>query len=271
VLEAALGAPKIRSVVRAFALLKGFRSSDEWLTSAELSRRANIAESSGHRLIQTLVDTGALLRGANNRFRPGMILISLSQHVAVGDVLKAASEAVLPEFSVRLDVTMNLACLQGTMVTYIAKIGTPTSILTYPVPNSQFEPYYSALGKVLLAALPQDEMEAIIFDGELVPLTPFTIVDRQVLRAKIEDVRRCGFALDDRESRNDICCLAVPVYDPVGRTIAAVSAADFASRMTPARQEVIRSALCEATILLTQKIFPYDAPHSKALIGSHSP
>jgi IclR family KDG regulon transcriptional repressor len=260
---------KNKSVVRAFALLKAFKSSDEWLTSVELSRRANLAKSSGHRFIQTLVETGALLRGTNGRLRPGMMLISLSRHVGVRDILKAASDAILTRLAFRLDVTMNLACMQGNMVTYIAKIGTPTSIVTYPVPNSQFEPYYSALGKVLLAALPQDEMEAIIFDGDLVPLTPNTIVDRHVLRATIGEVRRRGFALDNRESRHDIFCLAVPVLDPLGHAIAAISAADFASRMTPARQELIRSALSEVSPLLTQRIFPHDAPRSEAMLSSH--
>jgi DNA-binding IclR family transcriptional regulator len=253
-----------RSVFRAFALLKAFRSSDEWVTAAELGRRAGLAEASAYRFIQTLVEIGAVVRGPYARIRPGMVLVSLSQHVVVGEILKEAAHPILNDLASRLDVTINLACLQARMVTYVAKVGTPTSISTYPVPNGQFEPYYSALGKVLLAFLPPDEMDAILSDGELVPLTPFTITDRNVLRATIEEVRRFGFAIDNRESRNDICCVAVPVYDPGGNIIAAMSAADYAQRMNYTRQSEIRSALLEAAVALTQRVFPNRLPKKAA-------
>ena len=245
-----------RSVCRAFTLLKAFRSSDEWVTAAELSRRAGLAEASVYRFIQTLVEIGAVIRGPHARIRPGMVLVSLSQHVVVSEVLKEAGYTILSDLAERFDVTTNLACLQSGMVTYIAKVGTPSSISTYPVPNGQFEPYYSALGKVLLASLSSEEVDAVISDGELVPLTSFTITDRNVLRTTIEDVRHFGFAIDNRESRNDICCVAVPVYDVGGHTIAAISAADYAQRMNYARQAVIRSALCEAAVVITQRVFP---------------
>ncbi len=253
-----------RSVFRAFALLKAFKSSDEWVTAAELGRRAGIAEASAYRFIQTLVEIGAVVRGPHARIRPGMVLVSLSQHVVVGEVLKEAAHAILSDLASRLDVTMNLACLQAGMVTYVAKVGTPASIPTYPIPNGQFEPYYSALGKVLLASLSPEELDAILSDGELVPLTPFTIVDRNALRATIEDVRRFGFAIDNRESRNDICCVAVPVYDSGGNIMAAMSAADYAQRMNYPRQSDIRSALLEAAIALTQRVFPGRLPKRAA-------
>jgi DNA-binding IclR family transcriptional regulator len=261
-----------RSVYRTFALLKAFKSSDEWVTVAELSRRAGLAEASAHRFINTLVEIGAIVRGPHARIRPGMVLVSLSQHVVVSEVLKEAACTILADLASQLDATMNLACLQSGMVTYIAKIGTPTSISTYPVPNGQFEPYYSALGKVLLASLSADEVDAIISDGALVPLTPFTITDRNVLRTTIEDVRRFGFAIDNRESRHDICCVAVPVYDPDGQAIAAMSAADYAQRMGYARQSVIRSALGEAAVTLTQRVFPDRATkwHQPQLAHFHS-
>jgi DNA-binding IclR family transcriptional regulator len=83
-----LPTPRNQSVFRAFAILKSFRNPEEWLTSSELSRRSNLPEASGYRLVQTLAEIGAVVRGPQGRYRPGMLLVSLSQNVIVPDLLQ---------------------------------------------------------------------------------------------------------------------------------------------------------------------------------------
>ena len=83
-----MATPRNQSVFKAFALLKAFRNPEEWLTSSELSRRSNLPEASGYRLIQTLEDLGAVVRGPRGRYRPGMLLVSLSRNVIVPDLLQ---------------------------------------------------------------------------------------------------------------------------------------------------------------------------------------
>src|ERR1700719_4504213 len=79
--------PVKNNLVRhAFAILQAFRGSEEWLTSRELSHRANLPKSSGHRLILTLEELGAVVRGAHGRYRPGMLLVSLFHNVAIGEL-----------------------------------------------------------------------------------------------------------------------------------------------------------------------------------------
>jgi DNA-binding IclR family transcriptional regulator len=65
------------SVLKAFAVLKSFHSADQWITNSELSRRTNLPEASSYRLIQTLQDIGAIVKGPRGRYRPGMLLVSL--------------------------------------------------------------------------------------------------------------------------------------------------------------------------------------------------
>ena len=72
-----MATPRNQSVFKAFAMLKSFRDPGEWLTSSELSRRANLPEASGYRMIQTLEEIGAVVRGPRGRYRPGMLLVSL--------------------------------------------------------------------------------------------------------------------------------------------------------------------------------------------------
>lgn len=253
-----MATPKNQSVLKAFAVLKAFHSPDEWLTSCELSRRAKLPEASGYRLIQTLEQIGAVVRGPRGRYRPGMLLVSLSQNVAIGDLLREASQEIMTEVANRLNLTMHLGILEGGMVTYIAKVCTPTSLALHTRPGSQLEAYCSGIGKVLLAALPPDQLEGIILDGDLVALTPHTITDRAQLRLELDRVRKRGYAVDNCEIRPDMRCVAVPVHGSEGRTVAALSATDHAERMTEACQNDVRDALLAAAALLEHKVFPPD-------------
>jgi DNA-binding IclR family transcriptional regulator len=251
-----MATPKNRSVLKAFTMLKSFRHPDEWVTSSELSRRAKLPEASGYRLIQTLEEIGAVVRGERGRYRPGLLLVSLSQNVAVDDCLREAARGIMSELSERMNVTTHLGRLESGMVTYIAKFSTSASCPTHTRPGAQLEPYSSGLGKVLLSALPQSELDNFILEGELVALTPHTITDRAALLAELENVRKNGFALDDRESRMDISCIAVPIRDSEGRTVASMSVTERPEDMTPERQADLRKALLDAAAALGRKAFP---------------
>jgi DNA-binding IclR family transcriptional regulator len=251
-----MATPKNQSVLKAFRMLQGFHDPAEWLTSCELSRRANIPEASGYRLIQTLEQIGAVVRGSKGRYRPGMLLVSLSHNVAIGDLLREASHKIITDLAYRLDLTIHIGLLEGGMVTYIAKVFTATSLSPHTRLGLQLEAYCSGLGKVLLAALPQDQLDGFIMDGDLVALTPNTITDRTVLRGELEKVRARGYAIDDCEIRADMRCLAVPLHDADRRVVAAISATDSAERMDEFRQTEVLIALQEASRALEYKVFP---------------
>jgi IclR family acetate operon transcriptional repressor len=253
--------PKNQSVIKAFAMLRSFRRPDEWLTSAELSRRAGLPEASGYRLIQTLVDIGAVVCGPRGRYGPGMLLVSLSQNVAIAELLREASNTILRDLSAELNLTVHVGILQEGMVTYVAKVGNPKGMAIHTRAGAQLEAYCSGLGKVLLAALPTSALEAILED-DLVALTPTTITDREALRAELDRVRLQGYALDDEESSTGLRCLAVPIRDAEGRTIAAISVSDDAARMAERRQETVRDALMAAATAIQTKVYPPGSPRA---------
>src|SRR3569623_1283556 len=105
--------------MKAFAILKAFHGPDEWVTSCELSRRANLPEASGYRLIQTLEEIGAVIRGPRGRYRPGMLLVSLSQNVAIGELLRNSSHSIAADLAKRFNLTVHLGMLEEGMVTYV--------------------------------------------------------------------------------------------------------------------------------------------------------
>ena len=260
-----MSTPRNQSVIKAFAMLKSFARPDEWLTSSELSRRAKLPEASGYRLIQTLEELGAVTRGPKGRYRPGMLLVSLSQKVIISDLLDEAARDIAERLARRLDVTLHVGIFEGGMVTYVTKVSTPTSFVLNTRPGAQLEAYCSGLGKVLLSALPKDELDSFVMEGKLVALTPHTITSTCALRAHLDEVRRQGFAIDNREIQPDMCCVAVPIRHPHGRTMAAISATEPAESMTPERIEILRVALQEAAAEIGRRVFPADPPIGRSL------
>ena len=255
-----MATPKNHSVMKAFAILKAFHDPEEWVTSCELSRRANLPEASGYRLIQTLEDIGAVVRGPRGRYRTGLLLLSLSRNVTVTELLRNASQALMAEWAQRLNLTMHMGVLEQGMVTYVAKVAAPGAFPVYTKVGGQLEAYCSGLGKVLLASLPEEQMEGVIMDGALVPLTPYTITSAPALRAELKRVREQGYALDDRENHANMRCIAVPVLDREGRAVAALSASDDAQHMTQERLQEIRDVLFGVAVQLRQKLYPTPAP-----------
>lgn len=262
-----MATPDNYSVIKAFAILRAFRDTEGWLSSCELSRRANLPLASGYRLIQTMEKIGVIAKGKRGQYRPGMELLSLSRSVPMLDFLKDASDPVLAELAASHGLTTHLAILENAMVTYIGKYAGATSFPLHTRVGAQFEAYCSAVGKVLLAGMSRAQVEAFIMDGQLVALTPFTITSPFRLREELEGVRKRGYAVDDRESHINTNCLAVPVQDGHGRTIAAISASDEASRVTPAREQKVRQALFEAKAALEHALYRRRAVRKTSLQG----
>lgn len=241
-------------VRNAFAILQAFRETDDWLTSSELSHRAALPKSSGHRLVLTLEELGALVRGPQGRYRPGMLLVSLAQMVVVPQLLRVAGNAVMQDLARQLNHTVHMGVLEDGMVTYVDKVSTHGTFPPYTRIGSKLEAYCSGLGKVLLAALPADRLENFILEGDLIPLTPKTITDRAQLQVQLEQVRLQGYAVDDCEYQADMRCVAVPVRDGDGRVVAALSVTGLADVLTMAECERIQRQLTEASRLITERL-----------------
>jgi IclR family acetate operon transcriptional repressor len=258
--EVDVGTPKNQSVMKAFVLLRSFRRPDEWLTSSELSRRAKMPEASGYRLVQTLEGIGAVVRDARGRYRPGMLLLELSSDIDPQDLWRTAAQAVIERWSQRLDVTVQIGIYEDGMVTYVARAGQPRGSLGL-AQGMQFEAYCTGLGKVLLAQLPENELEAFFGEGELVAFTPQTITREDRLREELREIRALGYSLDDRETLEDVRCVAAPVHDPAGRVVAAISFCDSADRLTELRRESLTTDLLEAADEVGRRIYPWcDTP-----------
>jgi IclR family transcriptional regulator, acetate operon repressor len=254
--------PNNYSVIKAFAILRAFRDTEGWLSGCELSRRANLPLASGYRLIRTMEKIGVIAKGKRGQYRPGILLLSISGGVRLLDLLQAAGEPVLSHVAKALEVTVHLAVLEGGSVSCIGKYASPTASPLHTRVGTRLPACSSGLGKVLLAGLNRSEVETLIMDGRLVAPARFTATTSLRLHEELEVARCRGFATDDRESNAKTRCIAVPIQDNHGRTIAAISASDETSRMTPSREVKISLALFEAAARMQNTLYRSGSPEN---------
>jgi DNA-binding IclR family transcriptional regulator len=260
-----MATPKNYSVIKAFAILKAFRDEEGGLSGCELSRRANLPQASGYRLIHTMEEIGVITRGKRGQYRPGLLLLSISKGVPWLDLLRDAGQPILTNLALSLDLTAHLAILEKGAVTCIGRYCSVTSFPLNPRVGAQLQACSSALGKVLLASLDRDEAETFNTGSVPVPLATISISSPLRFSDELAAVRRRGFASDNLEPHVRTRCTAVPVKDSHGRTIAAISASEEARRTTLPREAIIKKALFEAAAAIESALYRHRSAREAAL------
>jgi len=183
-------------VRNAFAILQAFRASEGLAHEPRIKSAGGLPKSSGHRLIVTLEELGAVIRGPPGRYRPGMLLVSLSNNVAIAELLREASQKVMarPNFEI---ASYRASGSAGGRHGHLCKQGIHAQCFPALYPHrSKLEAYAPVLAKSCSRHSPRDQLDNFHSGGGLVALTPYTITDRTLLRAELEKVRAQGYAME---------------------------------------------------------------------------
>ncbi len=118
--------------------------------------------------------------------------------------------------------TVHVAILEDTDVIYVAKVDSTQAVRMVSAAGRRLPAHCTAVGKMLLASLPAEELAARLPDGAgLRAMTPRSVTDVAALRKELEQVAERGFAVEESESNPDVSCVAAPVRDRSGRVVAA--------------------------------------------------
>jgi IclR family acetate operon transcriptional repressor len=187
-----------------------------------LSGIAGIPVATAHRQVRTLATNGFLTPVAKGRHVAGPRLISMGQAVDPLTLLCDAARPVLAGLARRAKGTAHFGILYQDMVTYLVKASGGHGDL-FTAEGKQLEAYCSGIGKALLASLSDVERDQYLNDGPFTALTERTITDPLLLRRELVMTQNRGFAIDDGEVADGVCCVAVPVKWPDGTARAAIS------------------------------------------------
>jgi DNA-binding IclR family transcriptional regulator len=214
-----------QSVARALGILNLLAGVSEPLGVREIARRMRLPPSNIQRLIKSLAKAGYLEQtDATLRYTIGYRAFQVGSSFVAQNSLFSA---VMPELYALADnhITGFLGVLRDRSVVYLATVQTEGPIAITHRPGSQTHLHSTAMGKALLAEMPDDEVRRLLGEDPLPRLTSRTKVSMPSLLSDLRNVRRAGYATSDEENRQGFFSAGVVVRDARGGAVAVISGA----------------------------------------------
>jgi DNA-binding IclR family transcriptional regulator len=213
----------VQSLGRAFAILEEIARHREGIGLADLSKRVGLHNSTTFHLAKTMVSLGYVRQEkVSKRYRIGRPLFALAASALDEIEMVSLATPILEELSAQTGESSHFAVRMGDAVVVIARTSGPGAFQLTERVGVVRPAHCTALGKVILAALPPERLERFLERVELKPSTERSITEVPKLLREIEEVRRSGIAFDDGEFNPEVRCVAVPVGDFTGQTIGAL-------------------------------------------------
>ncbi|MEU7551450.1 IclR family transcriptional regulator [Streptomyces sp. NPDC044571] len=200
----------------------------------DVTAAAAVPKSSTFRILASLVEQGFVRVDADSRYGVGPRLRELSALVGGGE--PADIGRILGELQQATGQTVHLALHTGESLTYIRKLEGGQPFRTASRIGMRMPLHSTAVGKSILAHLPEEEFDAFVRAAGLPERTPRTLTDVRALRAELALVRARGYALDDEENEPAVRCVGAPVLDAGGHPVGGVSVTTLAPLV--AREEI---------------------------------
>jgi len=223
------GGKQSSSVDKAFELIGVVAEAGSGGVSlSELAERSEVAISTCHRYVTSLLSSAVLEKDGAGKFHLGIGLISLAGRYLEEDLLRTVAHPYLSELARSTGETAHLGVPLGGLIVYVDKVESSKSVRMVSRIGSRVPMHCTSMGKAVLAQLP-DEERAQILAPPMEVRTPYTHVGADLL-AELERVRVRGYAIDDEENEEGVRCLGVVITSTSGAPVGALSISAPASR-----------------------------------------
>ncbi|RZS36372.1 IclR family transcriptional regulator [Herbihabitans rhizosphaerae] len=238
----------VQSLERAFELLEHMADAGREMTLSELAALSGLPVPTIHRLVRTLVNHGYVRQELSRKYALGPRLIRLGE--AASRLVGSWARPHLARLVDEIGETANMAMLDGDEIVYVAQIPSKHSMRMFTEVGRRVLPHSTAVGKVLLAQLPERQVTELLRRTGMPAHTEHTITKPAVLVEQLASIRDQGYAVDDGEQELGVRCIAVPV--PGAPTMTAISISGPAARVSEDRfTEVVPALKNIATELST--------------------
>ena len=217
--ESAPGDTVLHRVVR---ILEAFEAGSASLSVTQIAGRTGLHIATASRLVEQLVGHGLLSRDDDRRVRVGMRLWELGSRAAPTRDLREAAMPVLQDLHAVVGHHAQLGVLDGGEVLFVERLSAPGAVVNYSRVAGRLPLHASSSGLVLLAHAPSQLQEQVL-TAPLQIFTDQTIRDARQLRRVLADVRAHGFVHTPGHVHPAAAGVAVPVRDPRGAVVAALS------------------------------------------------
>ncbi len=255
----------VQSIERAFTILEEVASHRDGIRLGELSRKVGLHTSTTFHLVKTMLMLGYLRQMPDDKtYRIGTPLFRLAASALDELEMATLAKPILEGLSANTGETSHIAVRAGDDIVVLARtVGAGPFQISDRV-GAMRPGHCTAIGKILLAALSEEQLEAYLSRRPLAPLTAKTITDAELLRREIAAVRKSGIAYDDGEYSAEARCVAVPVKDFSGEVRVAIGISGAVWRLSLQALEEKSRFVREAADLMSARFGFVPGPAKEA-------
>lgn len=244
-----------QSLERGLRVIETIADSGGSASASVIARKTGLPRSTAHHLLRSLITFGYLLQdGEAQPYKLAPRLFKLTGRAWTHAQLAETSSSFIDELSQRTGEGTSLAILREEVVTVVAKRDSEGPVRVVQKVGTVRPIYCTAVGKILAAWLPEKELDDIIGRIVFEKITAKTIILPAILQRELARVRANGFAIDNEEHIEGICCIAAPVRDQSGNVCAALCIVGSKNRFSPRRLKELRWPLMDVAEKLSVQL-----------------
>lgn len=240
------------ALVKGIGLLEALSSSGGEAALGQLAEMAGVAKPTAHRILAALMALGYVERQGAGIYRLTGRLSLVARGLSYSHLVEAA-EAVLQRLATETGETVNLGVLRQQGIVYLRVLESTHALRRVATPD-EVDPFYcTALGRAIVAYLPEPQRERLLRTASLEPRTEHTIIEADALREQFAQVRENGYALEMDQTDLGVTCIGAPLFQH-DQVVAAISLSVPTARSDDQRRAQLIDAVRAAATAMTDKL-----------------
>ncbi|MFZ5944119.1 MAG: IclR family transcriptional regulator [Bacillota bacterium] len=223
----------VKSVEKAIDIVFAFTEGKPQLTLPEICKKLDLPKSTAYRLISTLEKKGFIEQNElNGKYQLGLKLIKISNFALKNYDLKDVALPIMTDLRDKTGETINLYIKKNLYRVCIEQVEGFNVLRRISSIGDLLPLFCGASGKLLTAFQKDEEITKIITESNITPFTENTIVDTDILKDELKNIRRQGFSFSRGERELGVASVSAPIRNHNGDVIAAISISGLDSRYT---------------------------------------
>src|ERR1700759_3027618 len=219
----------VQSLERGLIVLRAFAAEHRELGLSEVARISGLTRAAARRFLLTLAKLG-YVTFSDGRFALTPRVLELGYAYLSSLSLPEVAQPHMEALVAKVNESSSISVLDDLEVVYVVRVPTRRIMSITLSVGTRLPAYATSMGRVLLANLPDDELEERLSRIEIRPLTARTVKGKDELRAILAATRKQGYAATDQELEEGLRSLAVPIRDASEAVGAALNVSVHASR-----------------------------------------
>jgi DNA-binding IclR family transcriptional regulator len=243
----------LKDLTRIVSLFNTFQFEERGVT--EISKTLNMLPSKVSRMLGTIEKEGFFEKNPETKkYRLGIRFFELGVVYAFHLPLRRIIRPHIEQMSKELNLIVGWAILRNDRVIVVDRIQNMNIDLLAQRIGLNLPIHSTAIGKLLLAYLPEEEQDKILESIDLIKFTKATVIDKKLIKEHLKVIKEKGYSRDERETHDDLNGLAAPIKNTNGDVIAAIHLMSENSKKSAQEFFQLASLLKEKALFISRQL-----------------